>query len=53
MLSANSRSKFQPRRAIPNLSVNRTACKVRLQVPSGLRRPVTSNVGRTERGLNG
>lgn len=28
----------------PNLSVNRTACKLRLQVPFGLRRPVTSNV---------
>jgi hypothetical protein len=27
-----------------NLSVNRTACKLRLQISSALRRPVTSNV---------
>lgn len=28
----------------PNLSANRTTCKLRLQVPSALRRPVTSNI---------
>lgn len=28
----------------PNPSVNRTACKLCLQVPFGLRRPVTSNI---------
>lgn len=31
---------------VPNLSVNRTTRKLRLRVPFGLRRPVTSNVRR-------